>query len=323
MTTKLIPMLPPLRTACRAILTLTAALGLTAAAWAADQPLFTNLTLLPDQHLQIQLTTVPGQSYTIEFSTNLSTWLAVGSLENVQTNLLTLVDPEPVSANACRFYRVKVGSTPTFGIFFMHEIDGGSFAAAPTPIVSYPAPIRAYSVMFDVQNDAPYPDPSTVRFTGPAGSGLVDTPTGESDTSRAWYQSPWISNPPTAPGGQWLIAYRGSYLPFNAPDPQAASRQVLPVPTVSVVGGMLQIVSWVYRAPDTGAPISTRPAFITSIQVQIQGMDGRLYNSPEIEDPVINYQTVSPAVTWSTVTTVTMAYNDTLGNHYVTFFRKP
>src|SRR5256886_12023144 len=44
----------------------------------------------------------------------------------------------------------------------------------------------------------------------------------------------------------------------NVPNPQAAARLVIPLPTVSVNSGQLQSLSWVYKDPNTGGTLSDR-----------------------------------------------------------------
>lgn len=99
--------------------------------------------ILPSGQVQIQLTTEVGQSYTIEVSTNLVNWESVGSVPNVDTNLLTLVDEEPATSSPCPFYRAKVGLTRIYGMWFNHYAQAGSFSGGLTPAVSYPISITS------------------------------------------------------------------------------------------------------------------------------------------------------------------------------------
>ena len=297
------------------------------AGWAADSPVFINPKLLPSGQVQVQLATEVGQSYTIEVSTNLVTWQPVGSVPNVDTNLLTLVDEEPVTASPCRYYRAKVGLTKIYGMWFNHYAQGGSFSGGLTPAVAYPLSINAYTAGFDMENDAPYPDASQVFFSGPAGSGLSNT---AADPQNSWiddegaeYQSPAVFSPAYAPGGDWTVQYKGTNYVFSMADPQAPSRLVVPVPTFVVAGDVVESVSWVYRAPDTGALLPAPPAFMTGIQVQIEGyVGGRIYESPWSDDPANTSHTLEESVLWSNVSAVNMAYDDSLGNHYVVFYQK-
>jgi hypothetical protein len=295
--------------------------------WAATSPVFLNPKLLPNGQLQIQMATEVGQSYTFEISTNLVTWQPVGSVPNVDTNLLTLVDDTPVTASPCRFYRAKVGLTKIYSMWFSHQVQPGRFGTALTPTVSYPASIWAYTASFEMENDAPYPDPGEVFFSGPPGSGLNHTAANPQNSwvndETATYQSPLVSNPPLPPGGEWTVQYKGSNYVFNLPDPQSASRLVIPVPTFVVSGDIVQSVSWVYRDPATGVALSAPPDFMTGIQVQIEGyVGGRIYESPWSDFPAVTNHTLQTTIQWSNVSMVNMAYDDSLGNHYVIFFQK-
>jgi len=297
------------------------------AAWAATPPVFLSPKLLPNGQLQIQMATEVGQSYTFELSTNLVTWQAVGSVQNVDTNLLVLVDETPVTASPCRFYRAKVGLTVIYGLWLNHYAQAGSFSGGLTPSVTYPVNLHSYSAGFEIENAAPYPPANEVFFTGPVGSGLNHSPANPLNSSwdeeGAHYQSPVISSPPYPPGGTWTVEFKGSNYVFNLPDPQSTSRLVIPVPTFVVSGDVVQSVSWVYRNAATGAVLPAPPEFITGIQVQIEGyVGGRIYESPWSDFPAVTSHTLEQTIQWSNVSMVNMAYDDSLGNHYVIFFQK-
>jgi hypothetical protein len=290
-------------------------------------PVFENAGMA-DGLPQLQLRVVPGQSYTIEISTNLATWTAVGVVRSDGTNLLDLVDEEGMGSDNQRYYRALVGDTvgPKYGFQFIEFANGGSFGGGYTPTVAYPVALVSYSALFDVENELDYPQPEEVRFTGPAGSGLFSTPANADnswiESDYAVYQSPNVGSPPAAPGGTWVVNYRGTNVTFNMADPQAAGRLVILVPTVTVSAGVLQSVSWVYRNASTGAPLSGAPAYVTEVQVEIDGIvGGRLYNSPELT-PGTTSHVVGIPVNWSNVTMIHMTYDDTLDNHYVITFSK-
>jgi hypothetical protein len=72
-------------------------------------PTLTNLTLTGGGLVQMQLLTTVGHSYTLEASTNLLDWAAILVANYANTNVVTLVDPNPVVNFAGRFYRVVDG----------------------------------------------------------------------------------------------------------------------------------------------------------------------------------------------------------------------
>lgn len=292
-------------------------------------PLFTNAFLRSDGLLQIQLRTEVGQSYTFETSTNLPEWKRAGTIRNVETNLLTLVDSEPAHLGLARlFYRVRVGVEISFELSFHQFAQAGQFQGGYTAVVGFPVAVNGYTANFFVANDpAGYPLPGNVSFTGPAGSGLSGTP---ADPNNSWtssdheaaFQSPVISNPKAAPGGLWTVRYKGTNQTFNLPDSQAGSRLVIPVPTVAVANDLLQSVSWVYRDATTGATLPTPPSYLTELQIQLNPVTGgTLYNSEPLP-PKATRETLTSPVRWSSVAVIAMAYGDSLGNQYVVFFQK-
>jgi hypothetical protein len=300
-------------------------LGAVIAADAAQQPMFTNMMLLPEGHMQVQLKGEVGQSYTIELSTNLTTWVPVGSFRNIDTNLLTLVDPEPVASVGQRYYRMHVGVDVVYRLAFHHFVQGGAFNSGTTPAMAYPVSINSYSADFDVEGDTAMPAATNVFFSGPGGSSLANAAaepyTSGVGTDKAQYQSPVVFNPPTAPGGVWVVNYRGTNHTFNLPDPQAVAHLVLPVPTVSLSGGVVQSVSWAYRDPASGVPMANPPAFMKYVQVQFFDFSGgRLYDSPNEASPSVTTHILSATVNWNDVQSVVMAYDDTLGNSYIIGF---
>jgi hypothetical protein len=193
--------------------------------------------------------------------------------------------------------------------------------------VSFPVTLVGYSAFLDVENDLSFSPPASVLFTGPAGSGLSNTAADPGNSfvgsDYAGYQSPIVLSPTAAPGGAWVVNYRGTNRTFTVPDPQAASRLVIPVPTANVSDGLLQSVSWVYKNASTGATLGAPPAYLTWVQVQMEGSGGgRIYSSPELT-PTTTSHTPSAPVNWPSIKMIQMAYNDTLGNHYVVSFSNP
>jgi hypothetical protein len=111
---------------------------------------------------------------------------------------------------------------------------------------------------------------------------------------------------------------------FNVTDPQAASRVVVPYPTVTVSGGILQSISWVYRNSTNGVALGAPPAYMTSIQIQVHGSSAanELYDSDNLSPGTTSNVVTSP-VTWLQVSGISMAYQDTLGNNYIINYGGP
>jgi len=285
-------------------------------------PWFTNAAIV-NGLLQVQFHLVPGVYYTLEISTNLTSWNVVDVIGSDGTNVLVLAVDQPPKGNM--FVRARMGCTPSFEFWFFEFAYAGGFGSGFTPTPSYPVTLTNYSAAFGVHGDVSSPPTANVYFTGPAGSGLTNTPAWQSYGGRDWmlYQSPPVYNPAAAPGGTWIVSYKGSNVTFNVPDPQAAARLVVPLPTVNVSGDVLQSVSWVYKNATNGATLSSPPAYMSSIQLQIEDVGGlRIYNSGELSPNTTNH-TLTSTVQWSNVGMLYMAYSDTLDNHYVVMFTKP
>lgn len=289
-------------------------------------PGFTNVVLATNGAIKFQFVGVTNQTYTFESSTNLTNWFPVGS-QTVTTNLSDLKDGNSLAKYPYRFFRARIGRVFFIDEFnFHHYANGGNFGAGFTPSTGFPVSLNSYTANLSVDNDPNFAPVTNVFFTGPGGSGLNNTPASANnsrvDVYSGNYQSLNVSSPATAPGGTWSVAYRGTNFTFVVPDPQAAARLVIPQPTVTVSGGTLQSVSWIYRNPGTGLAISP-PSFMKDVQLQVDDMSlGRVYNSPNVPPSTTN-DTLTATVNWNNVSTIFMVYNDTLGNHYVVSFSKP
>jgi hypothetical protein len=291
-------------------------------------PMFTQATVSGGV-FQGQLKVVPGLSYTIEISTNLPTWTPVDVVSSDTTNVISLIDSRGTANFNQMFYRVVVGNVlPASYALSIHEFaNAGGFGTGYTPAPSYPVSLNSYTMLFEVQNDFNLPTATNVFFTGPSGSGLTgaagDPNNSSLNSSDAFYQSPGVTAPAAAPGGAWTVNYHATNLTFNVPDPQAAARLAIPLPTVIVSGDVIQSVNWAYHDATTGATLGGAPAYVTDLQVQIEGIvGGRIYNSPNLNSGVTSH-TMTSSVNWSNVQTINMAYDDTLGNSYIIFFSKP
>lgn len=299
---------------------------LVAATVFAQQPILTNATVSGGD-FSFQVLTTSNQTFTIEVSSNLTSWLAVGS-QTAMSNVVSLSDPSGVSTVLQRFYRIELGnvSQVSFNFNFLEFASAGNFngGSTSTPNTSFPVGFNSYSANFGVGDDSNFPDATNVFFTGPSGSGLTNTPGDPANSNindnNASYQSPVINTPAIAPGGTWVVNYKGSNETFSVPDPQATSRLVVPYPTITISGGQLQNVTWIYRDATTGTTLSGPPSYMVNIQLQVYGISqGSLYDSAQLP-PTTTSQVVSPSVTYTNVSGIGFAYKDTLDNNYIVSF---
>ena len=296
-----------------------------AASGSFPRPLLTNLTTAGNLHPALQLKGVPGQTYTIEATTNLTTWLPLGSF-GVSTNLMPLIDPATLNQFHQRFYRAHVGRAFSSSFSLLCYINGGSFGQSLIPSLNIPAQINSYAAALDIYNDPSFPQPAAVLFTGPAGSGVNNLAANFSvahpssfGAEQAYFQTPHFS--PLAISGSWTVSYHGSNLLYAVAN--IGAQLVLPVPTVTLLGGQLQSVTWVYKNPTTGATLSQAPSNLAQIQIQVDDtLHSRVYNSPMLA-PSAGSHTFSTSLDWSSISTIYMACSDPSGNQYVVSFTKP
>ena len=221
------------------------------------------------------------------------------------------------------------GMPPTaFDFGYMLFSQAGAFLnnTGGAPQVTFPKGVQQYSARFSVDNDSSLPAASLVTFTGPTGSGMT-TPTAADpnnsrvDTHSADYQSPLRANtnPPT---GSWLVLYKGVNRSFPvtiAP----ASRFIVPFPTITLnQDGSLSSIDWVLKSKTTGAVLAVPPDYLHRQQVQIDGNNGRAYDSEHLFPMATSQAFPAGALPWSCVKTLFMTYNDSAHNHYVVSFTK-
>ncbi len=222
-------------------------------------------------------------------------------------------------------------ATTSSALKFATRIRPGSFGFDVTPDnVLFPQAADGYAAIFTVLFDeGGFPDPSAVRFTGPAGSGYTNTPADAEmsglnpDGTKARYVSPPRSGIVTAPGGVWSVLYKGTSRSFVVPPVDFDAQLVVLFPTVTIdVGGVLNRVDWVYRDRLTGDDLPAAPSFIRNIQVALS-----LNNDfSEIESPLLDRSATSYTVpsrpSFGDVRELSLRYTDLAGNIYFIEYRK-
>jgi hypothetical protein len=293
-------------TAFRACCGVLAAILFSAFACCAQDAILTNATSNPDGSFQAQLMTTSGKPYTIESSRDLLDWNPDYCFTNV-TDKVTFWDAPMADGSQKRFYRARTGTAVTTHFSFVFSVFGGAWATGWIPSS---VPVESYAARLVVENDTNYPAAASVLFTGPPGSGLTNSPASASN-GPAYEAQAVPSSVPLPTGGVWRVTYKGTNLTFNMPNPQAASRLVIPFPTVSSSNDSVN-VSWVYRDAQTGQQLNGPPAFVTQIQATISGCSSVLV--PAQATSVTIPTNLPPDAD------VVMTYIDTFGNGYAFLF---
>lgn len=181
--------------------------------------------------------------------------------------------------------------------------------------------IANYNMYFQVKDPSPT---NSVLFTGPAGSGLNNTPSAWNNIGE-WssYGSPFLSiiSPNQITGGVYTITYKGVSLKFNMPNPQISAKQVLLLPEF-VVGsdGILKQLKWSYIASD-GRRIPPQE-FMETIGFSINAkMGGELFSNWGLRPAFTNYNISSYNIRWSDVDRIQIGFNDVDDNNFMTIYR--
>jgi hypothetical protein len=217
-------------------------------------------------------------------------------------------------------------ATPAqFGFGFRFFASGGGFLDSTQATPSFPVAINGYRAELTVSGSANFPSPAEVLFTGPATSGLnataSDSSAFSSTTTNAVYFSPKIVQPAIAPGGAWSVLYGNSRQSFTVPDPQAASRLVIPVPNVSVGNDIVKSISWVYYDPNGNSEAGTPPV-VTAIRVQaLDPSSDVIYDSGFLPATTSSHALTS-SLNWLNVNTIRLLYKDNLNYFYLLGFPK-
>jgi len=218
-----------------------------------------------------------------------------------------------------------VGGPAVGTLFFRHSLGVvGEFGAASTPAINYPVTIKNFRAIFHVFNDPTPPTADTVLFTGPPGSGLTNTPAdlnfgAVQDGTNVYYFSPPVRNPNTAMGGSWTVFYRSNPNNLNVQDPQAFSRIAVPVPTVTVTGGVLRSLNWTYR-DQSGSPIFGTPLFIRTNRVDLFDQNGNQIYADVFPASFSYSFPPSGQYPWSDLSLVRVSYYDDMTNQYFVGF---
>jgi hypothetical protein len=191
----------------------------------------------------------------------------------------------------------------------------------------FPAGPRGGGAQFEVFFDSDYPDPSTVRITGPAGSNITNKIPEDSDIGgdHARYR---VGNNDRGnlPGGTWTVLYKGQTKTFTLPPFNANASFVVVFPTVTVdADDNLISVSWIYRDRLSGATIGA-PSFMAGIGVRVDSQTSGDQPRSAILSPSVTSFTLADAgftnVKWSSVNAIKFTYTDLVGHLYEQSYSK-
>ena len=167
------------------------------------------------------------------------------------------------------------------------------------------------------------------NFTGPALSGLTTRrpiPTTRTPIVTVPIINPtWSPIRSSPPGGTWTVNYKGTNQTFGVPDPQAASHVVIISDSHRFGRGILQSLTWVYHDGTTGSH-ARRTACLyeqhLGAEFMVRAWPANFHDSNHLT-PATTSNTLTSTVSWSTVSGISMACDDSLGNRYAISFGGP
>src|SRR5262249_43150994 len=203
----------------------------------------------------------------------------------------------------------------------------GVTAAEP----SFPVIPQGVAPELKVFFDSDLPDPKTVTFTGPTGSGIASKPADSQNSevtalgAGTRYRTATI-NGTGFPAGQWIVSYKGQSKSFTLPSFNANASFVVVFPTAVVDdAGNLTGVNWVYRNRLNGNVLTTSPAFIAGISVNALLNGGGASRSAILSPSVTSFNFAAGGVSplaWVNVSGIRFEYTDLAGNRVIQEYGK-
>jgi hypothetical protein len=212
---------------------------------------------------------------------------------------------------------------PVFFFSLLHYVFGGGFDGMTTPSPSFPLPITELSLGLTALFDPLTPvAPSTVTFTGPAGSGITSVAAERRQKTVAgyFYESDTMLSAGRTLIGNWSVRYRGATETFTVPNPDTTTRFVAMLPTVTLNAAQTHVtaISWIYKDRTTGATVPA-PAYADAIQIEFNGF-GIDYASPDFPRTVTSHTLPTPLPV-ANLNVLYISFTDAVTGHfYVTTY---
>jgi hypothetical protein len=132
---------------------------------------------------------------------------------------------------------------------------------------------RQYHMWLEVRDPDPAPR-EEVFFSGPAGSGINNVQAQWGGGESRWYNSPNYPLPPYPYSGEWSVSYRGNPFSQQLDFSWLPALDLVPVPTIHLVNGVIDSIEIQYLDPDTGQPANIQGLFTNgNIWFNLHGAD--------------------------------------------------
>lgn len=155
---------------------------------------------------------------------------------------------------------------------FGYGITNGSFDNDLQGIPNVPAQIYVSSQSVHIPGTLETL-PDFVYFTGPAGSGLDNTPSGETNwptLAHVGYMPDSSEMPAIPPAGTYLIQYDDTTLVFNFDQSRAEDKLILAIPKIHLnEDDTIQKISWYFMSGDGSSTNIDPSALVPGIHIQV------------------------------------------------------
>ena len=210
--------------------------------------------------------------------------------------------------------------------FIWYSVSGGTFEGSDlTPSnIGASADINFHRFDLDIY-DAGGSMPSSFIVTYPNSSTHEASYDDTNSSTRHLYNGEALTGIPA--NGTYEVAYNSSTLTFEVSDQANATQYIaLAVPTITLTTteGNIEKISWTYKlAGGTGDTIKPE-SLINDLIIQLNDTSDnnkQIYYSPNLP-PSVHEHVLTETVSWDSISSMDMAYNDVFGNHIVVTWRK-
>ncbi len=280
------------------------------------------VSLLKDNVNEIDLGSLSSTSTIVTSSFDINNTDSFEGISSIGSSLATLDDflsTKAKNADMDKNGKIDILENKNFRITPTYFINGGDYNITSNTLVLKTGNdlLNGYKIFFDSQDTNP---PSTITFIFPDNSQVNDdgSPKLRSNGENTYF-SQFISNPKNPPSGNYKINYGGTELKFSLSNQDNFKDNIIIAKPNFVFDnlGKLTRISWVWEKPnENGSGSEFAKKIIKKVQIQIDGNNGRVYDSDKLtyESSSIN---ISSNINKSDISTVYFAIDDVYGTNYI------
>jgi hypothetical protein len=210
--------------------------------------------------------------------------------------------------------------------FIWYSVNGGTFEVLDlTPsVIGTSADINCHRFDLDIY-DAGGNMPSSFIVTYPDSTPHTAEYDDTNSSTRHLYNGEALTGIPT--DGAYVAAYNSKILTFEVSGQADATQYIaLAVPTITLTTpeGNIEKISWTYKLAGGKGDTIKPESLINDLIIQLDDTSDnnkQIYYSPNLP-PSVTEHVLTETVSWDSISSMNMAYNDVFGNHIVVTWRK-